>query len=404
MAFTFEALPARYGDSLFLTFEDPSRKLRLLIDGGPSRVYETSLRPRLVQEAKGLSGDDQLVLDAVMVSHIDEDHIKGVLELLGELRDADEAQMRRPWDVRWLLHNSFDALLDESEGAAARAVGGATVLAGLGGAAALSELLEDRELNHTTELVLASYGQGSQLASLAAALQISRNPPDGSPIMSVAGGPRVLKLGTATLTIVGPRASELEKLRKAWLKWRAEQKDKKTPTKALAATLDESVPNLSSIVALVEHGGKTALITGDARADYVYDGLKEAKLLKSGKLHVDILKLPHHGSVRNMTPDFLKKVTADHYVASGDGTYGNPDRATLEMLAKARPDGGYTVHITHDGPTCDRIHEEWRRDRKGPKFDAETDGIVPVLAAWEKAGLIQVNVPTAKVPQITIRL
>lgn len=401
MAFTFEALPARYGDSLFLTFDDPGRKLRLLIDGGPSRVYEKALRPRLVKEAKSV-GDDGLTLDAVMISHIDEDHIKGILELLGELRDADEAQQRRPWDIRWLLHNSFDALLDESEGAAARALGGTTVLAGLGGSEGLRELL-GREMNHTAELVLASYSQGSQLASLAGALQITRNPPDGSPIMSVDDS-RVLKLGEATLTIVGPRERELEKLRVAWRKWRATLAEKKPPTKALAATLDESVPNLSSIVALVEHSGRKVLITGDARSDYVYKGLETAKLLKNGKLHVDVLKLPHHGSIRNIEADFLTKVTADHYVASGDGTYGNPDRDTLELIAKVRPAGGFTVHITHDAATCDRIHEEWRRNRDVPKFDQAKHGISPVIKAWKKAGKIKVNVPTAANPQITIRL
>lgn len=401
MALTFEALPARYGDSLFLTFEDPGRTLRLLIDGGPSRVYETSLRPRLAKEAIRV-GDGMLTLDAVMVSHVDEDHIQGILELLGELRDADEGQQPRPWDVRWLLHNSFDALLDESEGGVARAVGGTTVLAGLGGAEMLSDLL-GRELSHTAELVLASYAQGSQLASLAGALQITRNPPDGSPIMSTATT-RVLKLGQATLKIVGPRESELRKLRAAWAKWRAALKAKTPPTKALATTLDNSVPNLSSIVALVEHGASKVLITGDARSDYIYAGLKAAGLLNDGKLHVDVLKLPHHGSIRNITADFLAKVTADHYVASGDGTYGNPDRATLELIAKTRPEGGYTVHITHDAATCDRIHEAWRRDRKGPKYDAATDGIVPVIEAWEAAGRIKVNVPTSANPQITIRL
>jgi len=401
MAFTFEALPARYGDCLFLTFDDPGRKLRLLIDGGPSRVYETSLRPRLAREAKAVGDDETLMLDAVMVSHIDEDHIKGVLDLLGELRDADEAQQRRPWDIRWLLHNSFDALVDESEGAVARAVGGTTVLAGLGGGEALAQLL-GRQMDHTAELVLASYAQGSQLASLAGALQITRNPPDGSPIMSV-DDTRVLKLGEATLKIVGPREREVEKLRTAWRKWREELKKKKPVTKALAATLDESVPNLSSIVALIEHSGRKVLITGDARSDYVYDGLKEAGELKGGKLHVDVLKLPHHGSIRNVTRAFLRDVTADHYVASGDGTYGNPDRATLELIASARPKGGYTVHITHDAATCDRTHEAWRKDRKGPKFDAAIDGISDVVQAWEAAGKIKVNVPTPQSPQVTIR-
>lgn len=381
MAFTFEALPARYGDSLFLTFDEPGRKLRLLIDGGPSLVYEKSVKPRLAKEAAA-AGDDTLVLDAVMVSHIDEDHIKGILDLLGDLRDADEAQRPRPCDVRWLLHNSFDALLNESEGGTARALGGTTVLAGLGGEILTKAL--GRELDHTAELVLASYNQGSQLASLAGALQITRNPPDGSPIMSV-DDTRVLQFGSAELKVVGPRQRELDKLRAAWRKWQAALKAKQSPGKALAATLDESVPNLSSIVCMVEHGGKRALITGDARADYILDGLETAGILPAGgEIEIDVLKLPHHGSIRNVTDKLFQRVKAKHYVASGDGTYGNPDRATLELLEQVRPEGGYHVHLTYTAEDCDRVHEAWRRDRKGPKYSAARDGVLPIVSKWRK--------------------
>lgn len=385
MPFMFEALPARYGDSLFLTFEDGGQTRRVLIDAGPATVYENFVRKRLV-EARAEAGGE-LTLDAVMVSHVDADHIVGLLDLFAELQDAEQRQQPWPFDVKWLLHNSFDALMDEGEGGVARVLGGETLLASLGGAATLSGALgEGRTFDHAAELVLASYAQGSKLSTLAAALRITRNPPDGSPIMSTEA-PRVLNLGAASFTIVGPRERELKKLRKAWDKWRETAKAKKKPTAELAATLDTSVPNLSSIVALLEHGGAKVLLTGDARSDYIHDGLKAAGLTDAaGKLHVDVLKMPHHGSIRNVTLDFLKKVTADHYVASGDGTYGNPDRATLELIEQARPQGGFTVHLTYDAATCDRIHDAWLTGRgKGP-LDVAADGIAPVVARWKQPG------------------
>ena len=59
---------------------------------------------------------------------------------------------------------------------------------------------------------------------------------------------------------------------------------------------------------------------------------------------MDILKVPHHGSDNNMETGFFEKVTADHYVFSGDGEHGNPERATLEMLLDARgTDAEYTL-------------------------------------------------------------
>lgn len=385
MPFTFEALPARYGDSLFLTFEDGGQVRRMLIDAGPATVYQTAVRKRLIA-AKAEAGGE-LTLDAIMVSHVDEDHILGLLDLFAELQDAEQRRQPWPWDVKWLLHNSFDALMDEGEGGMARELGGETLLASLGGAAALSAALGgDREFGHAAELVLASYAQGAKLSTLAAALRIIRNPPDGSPILS-ADAPRVLKLGAASFIVVGPRKRELEKLRKAWDKWRETVKAKKKPTAELAATLDTSVPNLSSIVALLEHGGAKVLLTGDARSDYIHEGLRAAGLTDAaGRLHVDILKMPHHGSIRNVTSGFLKEVTADHYVASGDGTYGNPDRATLDLIEQARPQGGYTVHLTYDAETCDRTHDAWRRARgKGP-LDVQAEGIAPVVERWKKPG------------------
>ena len=76
---------------------------------------------------------------------------------------------------------------------------------------------------------------------------------------------------------------------------------------------------------LAECEGKRMLLTGDARDDHILAGLDEAGIAKDGKTHVDILKLPHHGSIRNMRPEFFERVTADHYVISANGRDGNPE-------------------------------------------------------------------------------
>ena len=50
----------------------------------------------------------------------------------------------------------------------------------------------------------------------------------------------------------------------------------------LAAFVDKSVPNLSSIVVLAELGGKSMLLTGDARGDKILEGMELAGLLETG--------------------------------------------------------------------------------------------------------------------------
>jgi hypothetical protein len=382
----FEALPARYGDCLLLTLPGPERPIRLLVDGGPSGVFRTSLKPRLDEISAGPPAEKPLAIDAVMVSHIDEDHILGILDLFGTLRDADERRAPRAYQPRWLLHNSFDGLVGEGEGGAARAMSGETVLASLNAVSGV--LLDDKA--HTARLVLQSYGQGSKLASLAAALKINRNPPDQGLIQFTTAQPRVLRLGDATLTVVGPLKEEIDDLQKEWAKWKAKQKDKDA-TAALAAYLDKSVPNLSSIVVAMECGSRKLLLTGDARGDHVLEGLEAAKLMPaSGPLKLDILKLPHHGSSRNLDVSFFKKIQADHYVASADGTYGNPDRETLEMIEKARPQGGFTVHLTYSAESCDATHKDWLKDRKEGPFDPKKHAIADIVGRWKSEGKIKV--------------
>jgi hypothetical protein len=396
----FEALQARYGDCLFITLPGlgpgQDRPIRLLIDGGPAGVYRTALERRLITEATKFPQEKPVNIDAVMVSHVDEDHILGIVDLFGKIRDADQGKTPRPCQPKWLLHNSLDGLIGEGEGGAARALSGPTVLASLdaaliaavpGGAA--GDDPDGAMKSQTARLVLQSYGQASTLATLAAAIQVSRNPPDQRTIMFDPVQPRVLQLGDATLTVVGPLQRDVDALRREWSKWKAKQKD----TASLAATLDTAVPNLSSIVVLLQWQGKKVLLTGDARGDYILDGLEGAGLLpQQGPLKIDILKLPHHGSIRNNPRDFFAKIHADHYVASGDGTYGNPDRATLELLEAVRPDGGYTVHLTYAAGSCDEVHKSWAAGRKNiPPYDPDRDSIAPVIERWRSEGKIKVE-------------
>ncbi|HEX2224144.1 MAG TPA: hypothetical protein VHN15_08050, partial [Thermoanaerobaculia bacterium] len=135
--------------------------------------------------------------------------------------------------------------------------------------------------------------------------------------------------------------------------WDKQLKKKGLAEPAQAADyLDQSVYNLSSIVVLAEAqiGGQTKrmLLTGDARGDHVLEYLETAGLFdEDGRIHVDLLKLPHHGSHHNVKDGFFERITADHYVASGDGGYDNPELETFEMISRVRGNGKFTVHVTY---------------------------------------------------------
>jgi len=154
---------------------------------------------------------------------------------------------------------------------------------------------------------------------------------------------------------------ELLKLQQKHDDWLKELKAAgKKPEDALSAFVDKSVPNLSSLVLLAKVDDKTMLLTGDARGDKILEGLEAIGAIEAdGTLHVDILKVPHHGSSNNAALEFFERISADHYVFSGNGEHGNPERETLEMLFEARGDEPFTLHLTYP---IDEIDVERKKD------------------------------------------
>ncbi|MGW1671603.1 hypothetical protein [Streptomyces sp. NPDC002324] len=133
------------------------------------------------------------------------------------------------------------------------------------------------------------------------------------------------------------------------------------------------MPNLSSIVLLLRHAEGTALLTGDARGDHVLAGLRALDLLDDAPLHVDLLKLPHHGSDRNVEPGFFERIRADHYVVSADGVrHHHPGEDTLRWLVESRaPEDEYVVHLTNRIPFAEEALARLRTDRA---FEVEVRG------------------------------
>jgi len=175
------------------------------------------------------------------------------------------------------------------------------------------------------------------------------------------------------LTVIGPRQAELAELREEWDK-KVQKLAKAKPAEAaeIAEYLDESVYNLSSIVCLADVGTgkkrKRMLLTGDARGDKILLGLEAAGELKSDPLEIDLLKVPHHGSSRNLEQEFFERVKAKHIVISANGKYDNPDLETLEMIAAARPDDDFTLYLTNSdlgdevGPRVEKFLEKKAKD------------------------------------------
>jgi beta-lactamase superfamily II metal-dependent hydrolase len=374
MIFTLDVRRARKGDCLIVHYGTKTEPGLMLIDGGPADVYQPHLKPRLaeIRKARGLGANETLPVDLLMVSHIDDDHIKGVLELTKEMI---EAQGPKPLKINGLWHNTFDDIIGNNPDKLR-----AAVTASFGTASLSGDGEEVEGLDPEAAKVLASVSQGFRLRDDSRALKLRINPQFKGKLVIAKKGAKQVDMGKGLkFTVVGPMNDEILALQQAHDEFLEKQQGKKSEA-SLAAFTDTSVPNLSSVVVLAQVGKKRILLTGDARGDKVLAGLELAGLLKKdGKIHVDIFKCPHHGSKRNNDRISFRRITADHYVFSGNGQHGNPARETLEMLWAERGDEKYTVHLTYPIDEID-VNRKAEEKKKGKPWSAKKQGLVAFFA------------------------
>jgi hypothetical protein len=379
MFFSLEVRRARKGDCLLLHFGSKGDPGLIVIDGGPRSVYKPHLKARLeqIRNARGLSSQDSLTVDLLMVSHVDDDHIHGILDLTKELIEAQDEHKPQLVQVLSFWHNSFDDILDNRSKELTSAL-----KSHFGEAATSGELpadagidVDDEAGELTEEIVsdnlkvLASIEQGYRLRTDAEKLEFPLNPEFDGKLIIATKDAESLDMGRGLrMTVAGPMKPEVEALRRKHQEWLRQIKaEGKSPAQALAAYVDKSVPNLSSLVLVAQSGGKRMLLTGDARGDKIIEGLQLAGLLNAGNhstIHFDLLKVPHHGSSNNLERNFFERITAEHYVFSGNGEHGNPEREALEMLFHARGGTNFTVHLTYPIKEIDEGRKlAWEKER-----------------------------------------
>mgnify|MGYP001040865155 CR=1 FL=1 len=345
---------AEEGDCLILEFGTESNARHILVDGGPAQIYRRHLRGEL-RKIKERGGR----LDLVILSHVDDDHVAGLLDLMTEVREQRDRHVAEMIKMNALWHNAFSQTIGRDNDIQARLE---MRLAAAGTA---------RRIMTMTDAVALSIRQGDELRSAAQGLDIPINAGFPNDLISVDGAPhQPVKLGGLRLYVVGPTESSLRELKKKWIKWLREAKDRRLAVSAsLASKVDSSIPNLSSIMLVAEMKGKRVLLAGDGLSDHLIRGLGQANLLGSdGTLHVDVLKVPHHGSIRNIRKkEFFKTVTADKYVISANGRDGNPDLTTLTWIVRAAKEQGRSIEIltTNETASTKQLAKKYNEDDYG---------------------------------------
>lgn len=355
MLFTLEALNAGEGDCLMLTYGTADDPHFVLIDGGPGRICQQTLLPRVNQIRKqlGFEEDDPLPIDLCVVTHVDADHVDGIVKLFEMLRSAKQEHSAAPVEIKELWHNSFDDVLSTNQ--AKRAVDYLNALP---------------EPTPETRGVTASIGQGRELRDISRLLDIPTNQPFKGLVARPDDAGAVVDCGdNLVFTVIGPNRKQLLDYQKEW-------------DKTLSCTANTTAStssggnkfNLASIAMLAEMKGTKSpvtgrplsmLLTGDANDDDLMQGLEAAgKLLPDGSLTVDLIKIAHHGSFADMKGPFFKRVLAPIYVVSANGKNQNPDADTLNDLAAARANEPYTLVCTFEEAAYKKVTGNKKEDDK----------------------------------------
>ena len=96
---------AEYGDCLILESSDGNNSNFILVDGGPSQTYKRHLNTALKMIVTNKN------LDLVILSHIDNDHVLGLLELFEAILKDKEGNGGESIKIEGLWHNSFSDML-----------------------------------------------------------------------------------------------------------------------------------------------------------------------------------------------------------------------------------------------------------------------------------------------------
>lgn len=317
---TIDFLPVKHGDALWLEWGDEAAPRRMLVDGGPPGTFDV-LEARIAVLPAGARHIDLLV-----VSHVDTDHICGVLELL---RRAGELGV----SIGEVWFNGFHHLRN--------------------GQTPPYDTLGGREGEALTQLIVELQLPWNRAFARRAA-KLGRS-----------GAPRRLRRGGLEITLLSPTEDKLLALEPEWEE--ACRRAGILPGAALAALEEEAppedllggddvealaqapfqrdrtTPNGSSIAFIATFDGKSILFAADAHADVLVPGLEHpAVRALLARAPLAAVKMSHHGSRANSSLELMRLAPARHYLFSSNGgantKHPHPEAVARSLVANADAD------------------------------------------------------------------
>ncbi|WP_196250174.1 AVAST type 1 anti-phage system MBL fold metallo-hydrolase Avs1a [Chromobacterium violaceum] len=374
--------PGKNGDAFLI---DASGS-HILIDAGYASTFNEYIMPDLMHLSQAGGR-----LDLLICTHIDADHIGGVIEFISS---NGTSGARSIVEVNEVWHNSLRSLPASH---------------GPSGSASDRQVLEaiqrrgfllPRGFEPAANPISAK--QGSSLARLLKQHGYLWNSGDGTTCMTAKQVPHVLPSG-AQILLIGPTVPRLEELRAWWIHemrklsykgtaplceltedayemlcastGQSAQPVAKTISASSVRSLEEafvadtSPTNGSSIAVIVRVGGKKALFLGDA---WAADVVEQVKQHQSGTdpIMFDAVKVSHHGSLHNTNVELLALIDAPVYLISSDGSrHGHPDFEVLAEIVDRPASFERKIYFNYETPASTRLRAHV--SRSGAKFSVD---------------------------------
>jgi beta-lactamase superfamily II metal-dependent hydrolase len=313
---TINALLAGNGDCLLINYNSQEHgTVNILIDGGNGKaLYQDHLQKVVEEIIKG----EQLI-NLVIITHLDQDHIKGIIYLTRDIQDAQSSIKKESIGQYW-FNSAF------SEKVYRKAPEQFDISA--------KEMKELEEFLH--------------------------NEPDHRwNIKEKIAVPMVKNILGAAITILSPNEEMLRLFSDEYadLDVGATGNDYGYSIKELYDSeqnrfdkgdedLDIKLENATSIAFLFDHAGKSLLHMGDAIPAVIDAAI--AQLLterKISRLKVDVVKLSHHASRKSISFKFLDMVSTSKYIICANGLKARlPNKSTFAKIL-LHPQRDLSEHI-----------------------------------------------------------
>jgi len=372
--FQVRCLPAGNGDCLVVSYGSAPRR-HIIVDFGYVQTYNAQLRPFIEKFS------EQDIIDRVIVSHIDADHISGAIAFFSD-------PLLKKLNICGVWHNSLRHLYisDVSQAKSASA-----------------ELQQLRKRMLARGMKPVSDGissrpisalQGTSVAALILKQGLPWNQDFGGLAVEKDNHHSIILNKDVSVFLLSPGNSELTALKSLWVselkKFKADMPEYSegyddafelcmswersagqrgirpiSSGKSVEELIDsepggdKTTTNGSSIAFVLEYKHLKLLLLADAHPDVILKSLEE---YGTGLLYFDLIKVAHHGSLGNISKPLLEKVDSIRYLFSSDGKrHQHPDKETIaHIIHRKAPFKRQLIfnYITKSSEYFDR--EDWK--------------------------------------------